>query len=65
MNNRYWENGSGYYDPTAKAALEKNSERDRLVRETIYEIKQILSSRNLRLLNRMIIKDEKTEEVYK
>lgn len=27
--NRYWENGSGYYDPTAKEAIDNKCKRNK------------------------------------
>lgn len=65
MDNRYWENGAGYYDPTAKEAIDKQGEPERNVRDAVYEIKQLLKGRNLKLENRMIIKDIKSGKVYK
>jgi hypothetical protein len=65
MSNRYWENQSGYYDPTAKAAIDNDEKPDKLVRDSVYEIKLLLKSRNLELLNRMVIKDVKSGKVYK
>lgn len=65
MDNRYWENGSGYYDPTAKQAIDNNEEPNRNVRDAVYEVKQLLRGRNLKLENRMVIKDLKTNRIYK
>lgn len=63
--NRYWENGAGYYDPTAKEAIENQEEPGRNVRDAVYEVKRLLKGRNLKLENRMIIKDIKSGKVYK
>lgn len=65
MDKRYWENGSGYYDPTAKEVIDKQGEPERNVRDAVYEVKQLLKGRNLKLENRMIIKDTKSGKVYK
>lgn len=62
---RYWENGAGYYDPTAKQAIDNQEEPDRNVRDAVFEVKQLLKGRNLKLENRMIIKDTKSGKVYK
>lgn len=65
MDNRYWENGAGYYDPTAKQAIDNQEEPDRNVRDAVFEVKQLLKGRNLKLENRMIIKDIKSGKLYK
>lgn len=62
---RYWENGAGYYDPTAKQAIDNQEEPDRNVRDAVFEVKQLLKGRNLKLENRMIIKDIKSGKLYK
>lgn len=63
--NRYWENGAGYYDPTAKKAIDNQNEPNKNVRDAVYEVKRLLKGRNLKLENRMIIKDIKSGKVYK
>ncbi len=72
---RYWENASGYYDPTATKAIKReNAEakkkkiqkaRNKLVHNTIQEIKSILESRDLELVGRIVIRDKKTNKKYK
>jgi len=72
---RYWENGSGYYDPTATKAIErenaaakkkkKQKSRNKLVHDTILEIKNILESRDLELVGRIVILDKQTNKKYK
>lgn len=67
---RYWENGSGYYDPTAKGAIESETSRERLARnkqvhDTIREIKNILKDRDLELVDRMVIRDKNTNKEYR
>ncbi len=65
----YWRNGSGYYDPTAKAAIEQDGkyerERDKNVRDAVFEIKHLLKSRRLSLTKRVVIKDDETGKIYK
>lgn len=61
---RYWENASGYYDPTAKKAIDNESKRNKQVHDTIREIKNILKDRDLELLDRIKIKDKKTKKTY-
>lgn len=63
--NKYWRNGSGYYDPTAKQAIDNHYNPDKNARDGIYEVKQLLRGRNLKLENRMIIKDTKSGKIYK
>lgn len=63
--NRYWENGSGYYDPTAKQAIDSDGKREKVIRDVIYEIKLMLHARNLSLEKRIVIKDEKTGKIYR
>lgn len=65
MDNRYWENGLGYYDPTAKQVIDNDEEPNRNVRDAVFEVKQLLMGRNLKLENRMIIKDIKSGKLYK
>lgn len=61
----YWRNGSGYADPTPAKVMRKEMDRNKEVRNTIKEIKSLCKSRNLKVLNRMIIKDEESGKVYK
>jgi len=67
---RYWENGSGIYDPVAKEAIEREKGtntkmRNKEIHDTINQIKNILASKNLKLLNRMELKDELSGKIYK
>ncbi len=66
---RYWENGSGYYDPTlAKAISNENTKeskaRNKEIHDTIREIKNLLSDKDLELAERIIIKDKITNKKY-
>jgi len=64
--NRYWENQSGVYDPTATKVIEKeNKARNKEVHDTISQIKNILKDKDLVLIKRMVIKDKQTKKVYK
>lgn len=64
--NRYWENQSGIYDPTATKVIEKeNKARNKEVHDTISQIKNILKDKDLVLIKRMVIKDKQTKKVYK
>ena len=64
--NRYWENQSGVYDPTAAEVIEKeNKARNKEVHDTISEIKNILKYKDLILIERIVIKDKRTKKVYK
>lgn len=66
---RYWENGSGYYDPTAKQTIQtiekENKARNKEVHDTIREIKNLLDDRGLALINRIQLKDKDTGKLYK
>lgn len=66
---KYWENGSGYYDPTAKEVMENETReertRNRQVHDTVREIKNILKSRDLELVDRMVIRDKNTNKEYR
>lgn len=67
---RYWENGSGCYDPTAAKTIEKeikkeSKARSKQVHDTIQEIKNMLKNRDLELVGRIVIKDKKTNKKYK
>lgn len=67
---RYWENDSGYYDPTLAKVIEnensrEKSARNKQVHDTIREIKNILEDRDLQLLGRIIIKDKTNNREYK
>lgn len=62
---RYWENKSGYYDPVAKQVIDKESARNKEIRDTISEVKYILRDRDLILLERIILKDKRTEKIYR
>lgn len=64
--NKYWENGSGYYDSTAKKAIDNESKsRNKLVHDSILEIKNILRDRDLILVERIVIKDKKTKKIWR
>lgn len=64
--NRYWENQSGVYDPTAAKVIEKeNKARNKEVHDTIQEIKNILDGRNLKLIKRIELQDKLTKKIYK
>lgn len=63
---RYWENGSGYYDPTATKTIEKeNKARNKEVHDTINQIKNILADRNLKLVKRIELQDKTNGRIYK
>lgn len=61
---RYWENGSGYYDPTAKKAIDNESKRNKQVHDTIREIKNILKDRDMELMARIQVRDKVTKKTY-
>lgn len=68
--NRYWENGSGIYDPTLKKVIDNEKKanerkRNKEVHDTINQIKNILASKNLKLLKRIELKDEISGKIYK
>lgn len=63
--NRYWENQSGYYDPTAKEAIDNENRRNKEIHNTIKEIKNILEDKNLILIERIIVKDKLTKKIYR
>ena len=67
---KYWENGSGYYDPTAKAAIEsetsrEQSARNKQVHNTIREVKNMLEGRDLELIDRITLRDKINNKEYK
>lgn len=66
---RYWENGSGYYDPTAKEAIDNESKeekaRSKEIHDTVQEIKNILKDKDLELIERIMFKDNRTNKKYK
>lgn len=69
---RYFENGSGYSDPTLTRVIENENReeknyraRKKEVHDTINEIKNILSEREMKLYGRIEIEDLLTREVYK
>ena len=65
---KYWENGSGYYDPTAtetiKAITKEEKARSKEVYDTIQQIKNILKDKDLVLLERIKIKDTRRRKEY-
>ncbi len=63
--NRYWENGSGIYDPTATEVIENESKRNKEIHDTINQIKNILNDKDLVLVERIVIKDKRTKKVYR
>lgn len=70
---KYWKNGSGYYDPTATKVIEKENAaekarqkaRNKQVHDTIQEIKNMLKEKDLELVGRIVLKDKKTNKKYK
>ena len=62
---RYWENQSGCYDPTAKAAIDNENKRSKQVHDTIGEIKNILKDRDLILIERIKLKDITNNKTYR
>lgn len=63
--NRYWENQSGYYDPTATEVIDNESKRNKEIHDTIREIKNLLKDRDLVLAERIVIKDKITKKIYR
>lgn len=62
---RYWENQSGWYDPTAKEAIDNESKRNKEIHDTIQEIKNIIKDRDLILIERIKLKDKRTNKIYR
>lgn len=67
---KYWINGLGYYDPTVARAIENENSKERAARnkqvhDTIRQIKNILESKDLQLLDRIQVKDRKTKKEYR
>lgn len=63
--NRYWENQSGYYDPTATEVIENEFKRNKEIHDTINQIKNILKDRDLKLVKRIELQDKTNGRVYK
>ena len=61
--NRYWENQSGYYDPTE--VIKNETKRNKEIHDTIREIKNLLKDRDLVLAERIVIKDKITKKIYR
>lgn len=66
---RYWENGSGCYDPTAKQAIERETANERArnkqIHDTIQEVKNLLKEKDLELVGRIVLKDKISNKKYK
>ncbi len=62
---RYWENQSGYYDPTATEVIKNETKRSKEIHDTINQVKNILKDKGLVLVERMVIKDKLTKKIYK
>ena len=62
---RYWENQSGCYDPIAKEAIDNESKRNKEIHDTIQEIKNIIKDRDLILIERIKLKDKRTNKIYR
>ena len=60
---RYWENQSGYYDPTATEVIKNESKRNKEIHDTINEIKNILKDKVIILAERIVIKDKRSKKV--
>ena len=63
--NRYWENGSGIYDPVAKQAIDNESKRNKQIHDTINQIKNMLKDKDLKLVKRIELQDKTNGRVYK
>lgn len=63
--NRYWENQSGIYDPTAAEVIENESKRNKEIHDTINQIKNILKDKDLKLIKRIELQDKTNGRVYK
>ena len=62
---RYWENQSGCYDPTATEVIENEGKRNKEIHDTIQEIKNIIEETDLILIERIKIKDKRTNKIYR
>ena len=62
---RYWENQSGAYDPTAKAAIENETKRNKEIHDTINQVKNLLADKDLVLIERIKLKDKRTKKIYR
>lgn len=63
--NKYWENGSGCYDPVVKEVIENETKRNKEIHDTINQIKNMLKEKDLVLIERIVIKDKQTKKVYR
>ena len=64
-----WENGEGYPDPTAYAALkvlseQQNQDRQR-ISAVIHTVRCVLDLAGFELINRMELQDKRTGRVYR
>ena len=64
-DDRYWENGSGYYDPVAKEAIDNESKRNKEIHDTINQVKTLLKDKDLILVERIKLKDKRTKKIYR
>lgn len=67
---KFWENKHGYYDPVLSEVIKNENKRereprDKLINGVIKEIKQILNSKNLELVERIVIKDKVSKKIYR
>ena len=66
--NKYWLNGSGCLDPTAteciKSITKTEKAREKEIHDTINQIKNILKDKDLELIERIKIKDNKNKKEY-
>lgn len=67
--NKPWQNGEGYADPTAHAALEpiirEEAEAQKRFNGLIFVLKYIIHAAGFDLLNRIEIRDRKTGREYR
>lgn len=72
MSGEHWKNGEGYHDPTSGKAIDtierktkkKATARDKVVTNVIESIKAMLNAFDLELIERVKIKDRKTNKEY-
>lgn len=62
---RYWENGSGIYDPVATEVIKNESRRSKEIHDTINQVKNILKDKDLKLIGRIQVKDTLSGKEYR
>lgn len=65
QNNDLKRNGAGYSDPTAFEAIKNISEKEKKISQTVRIIKLIADLAGYEVIERIVLKDKKSGEIWR